>query len=497
MKSIYTVRSSMLLLLVLTMWIAAVVCQSPSNPAFWELPRRYNVSAPAEDRNSHERVAVSQDFQTIYAGSDLHQPTRRILFYYSTCCNSTNTTFEQLQRLNGNNLRFPSIQNRAVMALVDRGNCSWSEKLSMAAHLSATNGINLTALMVTDNQSYPGADYQLHTPQTVNQAVQYSTPLPNERNISFMEDNDLRDGSSLISFPVYFGPFKYGDDMQESIINVNNNNMNDSIRVFWDVAAYLAPLTVQERNGPIFTRGYLSYIIALAAVFLVALFAGVIFLRWWRVRQLREQMDYETQLNAHAYNMQMRMQAKPLPVDVVNALPITRYTPGQIKNGSCAICLDDFEEGESDIRILGCGHGFCVLCIDPWLTQKSTLCPICKYDCMPPDRAANDGNHAEPGESSHHAAVAATAGTETNNLLRGENHDSSVELQQIVTHPTEQQPPPQQHPEEQSPSADSNNNALTTQSSTNHCENDDESSIHKDTPTENNNNNNNNHNRHS
>lgn len=252
----------------------------------------------------------------------------------------------------------------------------------MATHLSATNGINLTALMVTDNQSYADADYQLHTPQTINQESRYSTPLPNERNISFMEDNDLRDGSSLLSFPVYFGPFKYGSDMQESIINVNSNNMNDSVRVFWDVVAYLAPLTVQERNGPVFTRGYLSYIIALAAVFLVgkhlthcpirrstnattttALFAGVIFLRWWRVRQLREQMDYETQLNAHAYNMQMRMQAKPLPVDVVNALPITRYTPGQIKNGSCAICLDDFEEGETDIRILGCGHGFCVLCI--------------------------------------------------------------------------------------------------------------------------------------
>lgn len=80
MKSIYTVRSSMLLLLVLTMWIAAVLCQSPSNPAFWELPRRYNVSGPAEDRNSHERVAVSQDFQTIYAGSDQHQPTRVCIY---------------------------------------------------------------------------------------------------------------------------------------------------------------------------------------------------------------------------------------------------------------------------------------------------------------------------------------------------------------------------------------------------------------------------------
>lgn len=134
---------------------------------------------------------------------------------------------------------------------------------------------------------------------------------------------------------------------------------------------------------------------------------------------------------------------------------------------------------------------------DPWLTQKSTLCPICKYDCMPPDRACNDDSRDQHGESSH-AAAAATAGAETNNLLRGENHDSSVELQQIVvTHPTEQQ---QQHPAEQSPPADNNNNnsTLTTtncidQSSTSHSESDNESSIHKDTPTENNSN----HNRHS
>ena len=70
----------LLLLLVLAMWITAVLGQSPSNPAFWELPRRYNVSKPTEDRNNHERVAVSQDFQTIYAGSDLHQPIRVCIY---------------------------------------------------------------------------------------------------------------------------------------------------------------------------------------------------------------------------------------------------------------------------------------------------------------------------------------------------------------------------------------------------------------------------------
>lgn len=71
----------LLWLLVLTMWITPVLCQSPSNPAFWELPRHYNVSKPTEDRNSHERVAFSQDFQTIYAGSDLHEPTRVSIYY--------------------------------------------------------------------------------------------------------------------------------------------------------------------------------------------------------------------------------------------------------------------------------------------------------------------------------------------------------------------------------------------------------------------------------
>lgn len=73
----------------------------------------------------------------------------------------------------------------------------------------------------------------------------------------------------------------------------------------------------------------------------------------------------------------------PLPVDIVNSLPIDKYQEDLVKNENCAICLEDFIAGKNDIRILPCGHGFCVLCIDPWLTQKSTSCPICKWDCLP------------------------------------------------------------------------------------------------------------------
>ncbi|KAJ1729425.1 hypothetical protein LPJ61_003526 [Coemansia biformis] len=46
---------------------------------------------------------------------------------------------------------------------------------------------------------------------------------------------------------------------------------------------------------------------------------------------------------------------------------------------TCIVCIDDFAAG-SKMRILPCGHNYHIECIDPWLTAKSSLCPLCKYD---------------------------------------------------------------------------------------------------------------------
>jgi hypothetical protein len=53
----------------------------------------------------------------------------------------------------------------------------------------------------------------------------------------------------------------------------------------------------------------------------------------------------------------------------------------KIHNESCAICLDDFKEGSS-IKVLPCQHGFHSPCIDPWLNERSDLCPICKKSIL-------------------------------------------------------------------------------------------------------------------
>ncbi|KAF4975865.1 hypothetical protein FZEAL_7406 [Fusarium zealandicum] len=50
---------------------------------------------------------------------------------------------------------------------------------------------------------------------------------------------------------------------------------------------------------------------------------------------------------------------------------------------SCHICLGNFDHRVTIIRELSCGHIFHPECIDEFLSQNSSLCPVCKH-CMLP-----------------------------------------------------------------------------------------------------------------
>ncbi|KAI1338368.1 hypothetical protein F5Y15DRAFT_386947 [Xylariaceae sp. FL0016] len=51
---------------------------------------------------------------------------------------------------------------------------------------------------------------------------------------------------------------------------------------------------------------------------------------------------------------------------------------------TCHICLDDFVSKETIIREISCGHIFHPECIDEFLTELSSLCPLCKASMLPP-----------------------------------------------------------------------------------------------------------------
>jgi Ring finger domain len=67
--------------------------------------------------------------------------------------------------------------------------------------------------------------------------------------------------------------------------------------------------------------------------------------------------------------------SNPDSVIVHKFLPYTQPT--------CAICLDNFEPGITEIREIPCGHIFHPECIDLFLGNNSSLCPLCKKSAFP------------------------------------------------------------------------------------------------------------------
>lgn len=45
----------------------------------------------------------------------------------------------------------------------------------------------------------------------------------------------------------------------------------------------------------------------------------------------------------------------------------------------CSVCLDEFAEDSSSM-VLPCSHRFHADCIVPWLTERQSKCPLCKFD---------------------------------------------------------------------------------------------------------------------
>lgn len=66
-----------------------------------------------------------------------------------------------------------------------------------------------------------------------------------------------------------------------------------------------------------------------------------------------------------------------VPEEGINKIKESLFEPNQFKNDNCAICLEDFKKSEK-IKILDCKHNFHSDCINPWLSQYSNKCPLCR-----------------------------------------------------------------------------------------------------------------------
>lgn len=76
----------------------------------------------------------------------------------------------------------------------------------------------------------------------------------------------------------------------------------------------------------------------------------------------------------------------PAAKKAVENLPLIQIQTKHVEDkAECAVCKDEFEEGEN-VANLPCGHLYHKDCIIPWLEQHNT-CPTCRYELEVEDPA--------------------------------------------------------------------------------------------------------------
>ncbi|KAJ9537001.1 hypothetical protein OSB04_029734 [Centaurea solstitialis] len=139
----------------------------------------------------------------------------------------------------------------------------------------------------------------------------------------------------------------------------------------------------------------LSGKIMLASI--IILFAVVIFLvllhlyaRWYllRLHRRNHHNHHNRRRNRHNRSTRIVFYLDPttslsaatggLDSSVLKTLPLFVYSPENEKNPpECAVCLSEFELGETGRVLPKCKHSFHTECIDMWFHSNST-CPLCR-----------------------------------------------------------------------------------------------------------------------
>ena len=80
---------------------------------------------------------------------------------------------------------------------------------------------------------------------------------------------------------------------------------------------------------------------------------------------------------------------KATPKAIVESLPVRQITAEQLTDTAqkqddeaftkCMVCLVEYEVGE-EVRTMPCLHFFHRECIDKWLLERGSTCPICKFN---------------------------------------------------------------------------------------------------------------------
>jgi hypothetical protein len=89
----------------------------------------------------------------------------------------------------------------------------------------------------------------------------------------------------------------------------------------------------------------------------------------------------------------------------------------------CAICLDEFENKEK-VRVLPCKHRFHEDCLVPWLTERHSSCPLCKFDVL--QHILDQEGNKDGGDDKEQDAAEVETGSHDRSVGEQEDLDDTI-----------------------------------------------------------------------
>lgn len=205
------------------------------------------------------------------------------------------------------------------IALIERGNCTFSEKIQIASRSNAD------AVVI------------YNSPETGNQTIQMAN-------------------------------FGAGDIVAIMIGNLKGTKILQSIQRGIQVTMVIE---VGKKHGP-WVNHYSIFFVSVSFFIITAATVGYfIFYSARRLRNARAQSRKQRQLKADAKKAIGRLQLRTLKQGDKEIGP---------DGDSCAVCIELYKPNDV-VRILTCNHIFHKTCVDPWLLEHRT-CPMCKCDIL-------------------------------------------------------------------------------------------------------------------
>ncbi|RUS14355.1 hypothetical protein BC937DRAFT_93935, partial [Endogone sp. FLAS-F59071] len=263
-------------------------------------------------------------------------PWSGLLVNFGTSCSATLTN-ATLNSLNNQTTTEYNGNTFYKLALIARGGgCTWSEKLATALTISIARNMYLIGAVIYDNI-------------TLSPTLANNTQL----DISQYTDNDVsNDNSSLM--PAVFVTSSIGNQLKQSMYKFSSQNAQNIqsskgagilySRVTVDTSGYYVEFGNSASTNWVETMRWIVNVIVLAASFL----AGVILYR--RYRRYRQHALDNPDLILYPISAGGRIghrRRKTIPVlrrAQLDAFAVVEYDPDKVKNSTCAICLEDFDE---------------------------------------------------------------------------------------------------------------------------------------------------------